>query len=263
MDGGRAAPGATGSSRRGGVVDGGWRVVGPQVGAATALLDDGMVLFEGLADDPVPTLRWYRTTAPAIVLGRGQGALALSRVQADVVTRFSGGGAVWLSPDVLALDVLLPTTHLWVADDVSAVFGRVGAAWAAGLRALGVEDLSVYDGPATARRRGTLRERLLAAVCYATRGRGEVLWLDRKLVGLAQRRRRHATMVQCGLLRRWRPEMLLQGLGADPSDAEILRAAVGLDDVCADAPSNDDVVAAVTDAFVRAVAASWVASRPG
>ena len=243
-------------------VDGGWCVTALQAGPAAALLDGGRTLFESLAEDPVPTLRWYRTTAPAVVLGRGQAALALSTVNADVVTRFSGGGAVWLSPDVLSLDVLLPAAHPWVSQDLSAVFGRVGTAWAAGLRTLGVEGLSVYDGPAAARRRGTPRERMLAAVCYATRGRGEVLWHGRKLVGLAQRRRRHATMVQCGLLRRWHPEMLLEALGADPGDAEVGRAAVGLDDIHADAPSDDDVIAAVTAAFVTAVAQPSTGSRP-
>lgn len=249
MDDGRGTGGG-----RARVVNGGWRVVTLQAGPAAALLEDGMALFESLAGDPAPTLRWYRTTAPAVVLGRGQGALALARVDADVVTRFSGGGAVWLSPDVLSLDVLLPAPHPWIADDLSGVFNRVGRAWATALRTLGIEGLSVYDGPATARRRGTQRERLLAAVCYATRGRGEVLWNGRKLVGLAQRRRRHATMVQCGLLRRWRPQVLLEGLGADPGDAEIMHSAVGLDDIRADAPSDDDVIATVTEAFVAAVA---------
>jgi lipoate-protein ligase A len=235
-------------------MDPGWQVLALQTGSAAVLLDDGMARFESLVDDPVPTLRWYRTTAAAIVLGRGQGDLVLSGVGADVVTRFSGGGAVWLSPDVLSLDVLLPATHPWVSDHVSAVFGRVGTAWATGLRALGIDALSVHDAPSTARRRGTPRERLLAAVCYATRGRGEVLWRGRKLVGLAQRRRRHATMVQCGMLRRWRPGELLTRLGADPGDAEVLHAAVGLDEICADPPSDDAVTAAVTAAFMTAAA---------
>jgi lipoate-protein ligase A len=89
----------------------------------------------------------------------------------------------------------------------------------------------VYEGAGTARRRGDARERLLAAVCYATLGRGEVLVDGRKVVGLAQRRRQAGALVQCGLLRRWRPAPLLAALGAGPRDAEIERAAVGLDDL--------------------------------
>jgi lipoate-protein ligase A len=153
---------------------------------------------------------------------------------------------------VLSLDVLLPGDHPWVADQLTAVFDRVGTVWLEALRSLGVPHLTVHRGASTARRRGTAREQLLAAVCYATRGRGEVFWRDRKLVGLAQRRRRHATMVQCGLLRRWRPERLLTALGADPDDQQILTAAVGLDEVCADPPDDVSVMAAVRAAFTDA-----------
>jgi lipoate-protein ligase A len=229
-----------------------WRMVPLQVDDAATLLDDGMAAFDAMADTPVPTLRWYRSTAPAIVLGRGQAGVRLRDVGITVVTRFSGGGAVWLSPDVLSLDVLLPTGHPWASQRLTEAFDHVGAAWLAGLRDLGVTGLTVHDGPSTARRRGTTRERLLAAVCYATRGRGEVFWHDRKLVGLAQRRRRHGALVQCGVLRRWRPQRLLTALGADPDDAEICHAAIGLDDISGPTPSDDDVIAAVSTAFRRA-----------
>jgi lipoate-protein ligase A len=230
----------------------GWRVTPLQLGDAARLLADGMTRFDALADDPVPTLRWYRTTAPAIVLGRGQGAVEVVGEGIEVVGRFSGGGAVWLSPDVLSLDVLLPGDHPWLADQLSAVFANLGAVWLQALRSLGVPHLSVHEGASTARRRGTTREQLLAAVCYATRGRGEVLWHDRKLVGLAQRRRRHAAMVQCGLLRRWRPEPLLTALGADPHDQEITSAAVGLDEICARPPDDTAIMAAVHAAVADA-----------
>lgn len=230
----------------------GWRVTPLQLGNATRLLADGMSRFDALADDPVPTLRWYRTTTPAIVLGRGQGTVAVVGDGIEVVGRFSGGGAVWLSPDVLSLDVLVPGDHPWVADQLSTLFDHVGAIWLRALRSLGVPHLSVHEGASTARRRGSAREQLLAAVCYATRGRGEVLWQDRKLVGLAQRRRRHAAMVQCGLLRRWRPERLLAALGADPDDGEIRSAAIGLDEVCARPPDDAAVMAAVHAAVADA-----------
>jgi lipoate-protein ligase A len=233
-----------------------WRVPPLQTGTAPALLADGIAEFEALAGDRTPILRWYRTTTPAIVLGRGQNRADVPGTGVQVVSRFSGGGAVWLSPDLLSLDVLLPADHPWVSDRLTAVFDRVGAVWLTALRDLGVHGLTVHAGASTARRRGTPREQLLAAVCYATRGRGEVLWHDRKLVGLAQRRRRHAAMVQCGLLRRWRPARLLAALGADPHDAEILHAAVGLDDLCPDAPDDDEVVTAVTETFAAAARGS-------
>lgn len=228
---------------------GGWRVLPLATGAPVDLLTEGMALFDGLERLPQPTLRWYRSDAPAIVLGRGQGRLAAADGAAAVTTRFSGGGAVWLAPDVLCVDVLIPAGHPWVSDRLAEVFDGVGAAWLAGLEALGIDGLAVHDGPSTARRRGTPRERLLAAVCYATLGRGEVLWHGRKLVGLAQRRRRHGVMVQCGLLRTWDPRHLLRSLGATPDDAEILHAAVGLDEIGDDPPDDDAVIREVTAAL--------------
>jgi lipoate-protein ligase A len=233
-----------------------WRVLPLQVDDAATLLDDGMAAFDALAGSPTPTLRWYRSTAPAIVLGRGQANVRLHDVGSVVVTRFSGGGAVWLSPDVLSLDVLLPAGHPWASERLTDAFDHVGVAWLSGLRDLGITGLTVHDGASTARRRGSAREQLLAAICYATRGRGEILWRGRKLVGLAQRRRRHGAMVQCGVLRRWRPQTLLAALGADPDDEEIRDAAVGLADIDASAPSDDDVMTTVSRAFRQAVVTS-------
>jgi lipoate-protein ligase A len=232
-----------------------WRVLGTDRDAADPLLARGLDLLDALAHDPVPTLRWYRATHPALVLGRGQGAITVRPSDTlTVVTRHSGGGAVLLDPHVLSLDVLVPAGHPWLADDdLSVVFAHVGWAWASGLRALGVVDVAVHDGPNTARRRGSPRERLLAAVCYATLGRGEVLADGRKLVGSSQRRRRPGALVQCGLLERWQPGPLLSALGADPDDPEILGAAVGLHQLLDPVPTEQDIRAAVERAFQDAL----------
>ena len=220
-----------------------WRQLPLQVGEPRDLLAQGVELLDRLEHDPTPTLRWYRPTRPAIVLGRGQARdlPASSNAGMEVLTRFSGGGAVLLAPDVLGLDVLVPAGDPFLEGDLTAVFSRVGAVWATALSELGVQDVSVHAGAGTARRQGDARQRLLAAVCYATLGRGEVLAAGRKLVGLAQRRRRPGALVQCGLLRRWEPAPLLAALGAGPRDAEIEAAAVGLDDLAwPDGPAPDD-----------------------
>lgn len=231
-----------------------WRIRGTDRGDAATLLADGLALLDSMLDDPVPTLRWYRSTDTALVLGRGQGRVAVTPHHGlTVVSRHSGGGAVLMDPALLSLDVALPAGHPWLrGDDLSAVFGSVGRAWADGLAALGLDDIAVYDGPATARRRGTPRERLLAAVCYATLGRGEVTAGARKLVGLSQRRRRHGALVQCGLLERWAPAPLLGAFGAQVADAEILGAAVGLHDLLGGPVAERRIRAAVEAAFVAA-----------
>ena len=235
----------------------GWRVLGVDTGPATALLDRGLDLLSSLADDPRPVLRWYRACEPAVVLGRGQGDLRLQPVDGlEIASRHSGGGAVLLDRYVLNLDVLVPDGHPWLAGpDLGRVFEHVGSAWVAALTHLGVADVRRYEGPSTARRRGTPRERLLAAVCYATLGRGEVLAGGRKIVGLSQRRRRPGALVQCGLLERWAPGPLLTALGADADDPEIERAAVGLEEVLQRAVPDAAVRGAVEQAFADAVAA--------
>lgn len=218
-----------------------------ETGDAQALLDRGAALLDELADEPVPTLRWYRSTTPAIVLGRGQGDLAAEIAERGltVVTRYSGGGAVLLDRDLLSLDVLVPSGHPWLDGGPGAIFGPVGRSWAAALRTLGVADVDVHGGTSAARRHGDARQRLLAAVCYATLGRGEVTAGGRKIVGLAQRRRRPGALVQCGLLRRWRPARLLTALGAEPDDPGIAASAAGLDDLVDPPPPDDQLMEAV------------------
>jgi lipoate---protein ligase len=224
-----------------------WARLGLETGDPAALLMRSVELFEQMAQRPTPTLWWYRPNSPAIVLGRGQRGLRLE-TPLPVLERSSGGGAVLLDPSLLSLDVLLPAGHALLDGDVGGVFARVGAAWASGLGELGVPDLSVHGEPSRARRQGSERERLLAAICYATAGRGEVLAGGRKLVGLSQRRRRWGALIQCGLLRRWDPAPLLRALQASPADRGILDAAVGLDALMDEPPDEDVLMATVEDA---------------
>lgn len=210
------------------------------------LLARSLALLEAVADDSRPLLRWYAPTSPALVLGRGQRPQDV-RTDLPVLRRHTGGGAVLLDADLLSLDVVLPAGHPWLGGDLGAVFLAVGDAWAAALASLGVDGLEVHRGPA-ANRLGT--DPLRAAICYAAPGRGEVLHGGRKLVGLAQRRRRHGALVQCGLLWRWRPAALLRAFGADPEDPAVAAAATGLREVLDPAPAEAAVIAAV-DAALR------------
>lgn len=221
-----------------------WRTLPFTVAPAEVLLAQGAALLDTLADDPVPTLRWYRSATPALVLGRGQGDIPVLG-DLPVVIRQSGGGAVLMDADLLSLDVLVPAGDPWLEGGPGAVFAPVGEAWARALRELGVRGVDVHRGANAVRRRGDARERLLAAVCYATLGRGEVTAEGRKLVGLAQRRRRTGALVQCGLLRRWRPAALLAALGADPHDPGITAGAAGLDDLLDPPPADSRIMEAV------------------
>ncbi len=228
-----------------------WRPSPLEIDEPGRLLAGSEAMLERLADDPTPRLRWYRSTRAAVVLGRGQRRLAGELVgDIDVVHRSSGGGAVLLAPDVLCLDVAVPRGHPWLDDgDLGSVFMQAGWRWVVALKRLGVPDPHVHRGPSTTPRATDARSSLVAAVCFASLGRGEVTVAGRKLVGLSQRRRRQGALVQCGLLRSWRPQALLTALGADPADADIAAAAIGLDDVLDQPASDESVIAAVEAAY--------------
>ena len=224
-------------------------------GTCEGLLAEGVRLLDELAAGGPPILRWYRPTDEAIVVGRGQQVAAFPRPEVPVLSRPSGGGAVLMNDGLLSLDVIAPAGHPLLDGDLSAPFLRIGQAWATALEGLGIPNVAVHRGPATAARRGSERERLLAAICYATLGRGEITSAGRKIVGLAQRRRRPGALIQCGLLRRWEPTPILRALGAGPDDEQILGAAAGLDDFMTDPPPDEQIMAAVEDAMERVLAA--------
>lgn len=224
-------------------------------GTCEELLAQGVRLLDALSESGQPILRWYRPTDAAIVVGRGQQAAAFAGAQIPVIARFSGGGAVLMDDGLLSLDVIVPAGHRLLDGDLSAPFTRLGNVWQAALEGLGIPDLSLHDGPSTTSRRGSERDRLLAAICYATLGRGELTSTGRKIVGLAQRRRRHGALIQCGLLRRWQPAPLLHALRAAPDDEQILTAAAGIDEFLARPPSDAAVMAAVEESLDRVLAA--------
>lgn len=232
-----------------------WRRVPLATGESAVLLAEGVRLLDSLQPGDAPILRWYRPTDVAIVVGRGQQVTAFSGAEVPVLGRFSGGGAVLMDDGLLSLDVVLPSGHHLLEGDIASPFLRLGHAWAQALEAVGVPEVAVHEGPATALRQASERERLLAAICYATLGRGEVTSSGRKIVGLAQRRRRPGALIQCGLLRRWQPEPLLRALRAPADDRQIITAAAGLDDFMPQPPDDSEIMAAVEDALNRVVAA--------
>lgn len=124
-------------------------------------------------------------TGPCAVVGSTQRSLVDVGRAAGVPTvrRRSGGGVVWVDPATCGwLDVFVPRDDpLWRAD-VGAAFDWLGELFATVLGARGV-DCSVHSGPYE---RGPDE----GMVCFAGRGRGEVLVGGRKLVGIAQRRTR-------------------------------------------------------------------------
>jgi lipoate-protein ligase A len=97
---------------------------------SAALLDAGA--WQGV----FPTLRFYRF-ARCVLLGAGQSAVRAAdldhcaRADIEIARRITGGGSVYMSPSMLAWDIVVPQSAT-----VDALGARIGAALAAGLQAV-------------------------------------------------------------------------------------------------------------------------------
>jgi lipoate-protein ligase A len=168
-------------------------------------------------------VRVHRIARPTLVLGSTQpaehvDATAALQAGVDVVRRRSGGGAVLLAPDdVVWVDVVVPSGDpLWV-DDVGRAFEWLGDAWVRALGAVGVDGAEVHRG-------ALVRSRWSDRVCFAGLGPGEVTVGGAKVVGISQRRTRHAARFQCAALLRWDVVGILRLLalpGGERAQAEV------------------------------------------
>jgi lipoate-protein ligase A len=155
--------------------------------------------FHGrLVPDPAPRdIWWHDITSPALVMGSTQPAdvvdqQACRRAGVDVVRRRSGGGAVLLVPGTVTwVDVIVPAGSPGWADDIHAPMVWLGQHLATVLRELlGERTVSVHEGP-------MVSSAWSSTVCFDGLGAGEILLDGRKLVGISQRRTRHAARLQC------------------------------------------------------------------
>jgi lipoate-protein ligase A len=148
--------------------------------------------------DPAPMeIWWHDITSPALVLGSTQSAdvvdeQACDRAGVEVVRRRSGGGAVLLVPGVVTwVDVIVPAGSPGWAADIHAPMVWLGRHIADVLgELLGERTVSVHEGP-------MVSTAWSSAVCFDGLGAGEVLLDGEKLVGISQRRTRHAARLQC------------------------------------------------------------------
>ncbi len=189
-----------------------------------------------------PTVRVLHSDGPALVLGSRQNQSIVGRVP-DVVSRRSGGGAVWLDPaEQVWVDVLIPVdSSLW-DPDVTRSFYWLGAAWIETLRSLGVtSELHMHTD-------GLLNTPWSSLLCFAGRGPGEVFAGNRKLVGIAQRRGRAGAMFQCGLLLKWSFDPAWFSEGSFSPDLEAASSAgIGLNELLQLVPSHDEVASTLVD----------------
>ena len=194
--------------------------------------------------DPAPREIWqHDVTAAALVLGSTQDRSvvdldACRRANVDIVRRRSGGGAVLLVPDeVTWLDVIVPAGAAGWSDDVHGPMVWLGRHLADAITtATGAHDVVVHDGPMRTTAWSTL-------ICFDGVGAGEVLVDGRKLVGISQRRTRHAARLQCCWYSTYDPARLVELLA--PTQR------LALDDLAPvatlPAAHNDAILAALVD----------------
>jgi lipoate-protein ligase A len=184
------------------------RVLPPSAAGAAEQLAGSLALLAGLEQTGVPAMRWYEFQPPALLLGSSQrpgevDLTACAAVGIPVHRRRSGGGVV-LGDSLLLLDLALPPDDPLYTGDVAESYRWLGAVWAAALGGLGIP-ARVAD-IATARADARLIDPLLRRVCFGGLSPYEVTVGRRKVVGLAQVRRRAGALIQAGVYLRWAPE---------------------------------------------------------
>jgi lipoate-protein ligase A len=169
-----------------------------------------------------PAVRVWRYRTAAVVLGRGQRpdeemAARARRAGVALVERASGGGAVLAGPWLIAATIVLPPGHRRTPASIPASYGWLGEAHVGWLSEAGVTGAQVAGHTTPA---GALRW-----ACYAGLGHGEVVAGGRKLVGLAQARRRNGTLFVAGTLFDETPWPLLCEVMGQPPEAALELAA--------------------------------------
>jgi lipoate-protein ligase A len=165
---------------------------------AAELIPRPLEMLERTIADGLPRGTWSRATEPAIVLGSGQRPPEGWRPPdgVAVVRRGTGGGAVICDADYLMLDIALPGRDARVLDDLTESYRWLASVVRRALLTLGFEGLTWVEPPALRALDLPSREAGRTA-CFAGLGPYELLDRDgRKLVGLAQRRRGGAMLLQ-------------------------------------------------------------------
>jgi lipoate-protein ligase A len=161
-------------------------------------------------------------TSPALVLGSTQSSsevdvAAAARLGLDVVSRRTGGGAVWLDPTASVwIDVTIPHDDPLWRDDIARSSLWLGEALAGAI---------VPDPPGEIFTGDFVASPMARALCFAGLAPGEVTVRGRKTVGMSQRRTRDGARFQCVAYTRWEPAAFAGAF----RDLDVAQAATSLE----------------------------------
>jgi lipoate-protein ligase A len=205
-----------------------WRVLPYGAEPADMQLAAGDALLSDLAaGETRPALRWYRMSRPALIMGSGQKLHefdldACRRAGVTLHRRASGGTAVLVEPDQIMHDLALPAGHRLHRQDVTESYRWLGEVWVAALESLG---LTAHLIPVAEARADTQAlDALTRRACYGGRSPYEVLAMGRKVVGLAQVRRRQGVLLQASVYVRWQPRRLVELFAMPEAERAALEA---------------------------------------
>ncbi|CAN5846769.1 hypothetical protein BH20ACT4_BH20ACT4_01930 [soil metagenome] len=179
-----------------------------------------------VAEPAAPQLWVFDADRPAVVLGSRQeltvaDSAACALAGMEVVRRRSGGGAVLVEPGAMTwVDVIVPAGDRRWTDDVVASMRWCGERWLRALTAIGAGAAGSFDVCPSS----TAPTGVSDLVCFAGLAAGEVTSGGDKLVGISQRRTRHAARFQCAVHHVWRPLRLWAMLAAPRPGADVFEA---------------------------------------
>jgi lipoate-protein ligase A len=190
---------------------------------APALIERATRWLEETAADGRVRAGWSLPTSAALVLGSAQRLGVLAWPGHAVVRRGTGGGAVICDPSYLMLDVALPAGDPRVADDLAESYRWLAERLLEALRATGAQGLWAV-APTEVRSLDEADRAAGRLACFAGLGPYEIVDAHgRKLVGLAQRRRRGAALFQAAGYLTGPPAGLPDLLPLEPASREDLR----------------------------------------
>lgn len=142
--------------------------------------------------------------------------------RADALLRESGGGAVLVGPWLVGASVVVPHDHPWVRGGVVPSYRRIAELHVDALAALGIASRALPPAEVSA---ANDAGPVVRWACYGSLSPWEVVdGGGRKLVGLAQRRRRDSVLLVAGTLVGAPDWALLCGALDHPDDEPVLRA---------------------------------------
>ncbi len=188
------------------------------VGRGTAVEEQDWIAEVFRAPVARPSVRVWIYRRPALVLGcsaRPDADLAKRAAArgADLCVRPTGGGVVLAGRWLLGASIVLPAQDPFVAASIPGSFRWLGLAHAAWLQDLGIASQAV---PAPVAFAGAA----LRWSCFGGLSHWEVKACGRKIVGLAQARRRNGVLFSSGILIEPPPwELLCDTLGRPGEEA--------------------------------------------